>query len=332
MRVFITGGTGLIGRRIVQRLLDRGDEPIVLSRQADHVRRDPSWRRVKVVQGDPMNAGGWDSEIDGTDAILNLVGYGVFEKRWSLQVKRLIRDSRVYSTDHVVAAVAKCHVKPKVLVQASAIGYYGTHDDEILTETSPSGSDFMASICREWEDAASPVVQLGLRLATIRTGVVLAKDGGALKAMTPIFKWLPGGAGPVGSGSNPLQPGKGNQWVSWIHLDDIADLFLMALDNPAAHGPFNGTAPHPARFHEFAKTLAKVLRRPYLPFGPPDALLDVVLGEVAQIVTKGQRVVPSKAEVIGFPYKHPLLLEALQAVFAKPTASPSKTAAYSGHS
>jgi uncharacterized protein len=327
MRVFITGGTGLIGKQIVHRLLDRGDEPIVLSRRANEVRRDPSWRKVPVIQGDPTVPGNWDSALDDCHAVINLVGRGIFANRWNLRIKRLIRDSRVYSTTHVVEALGRAHHQPKVLVQASAIGYYGTHDDEILTEESPSGSDFMATVCREWEEAATPVETLGIRLAIIRTGVVLAKGAGALGAMTPIFKWLPGGAAPVGSGSNPFQPGKGMQWVSWVHLDDIAGLFLLALDNADARGPINGTSPNPVRFHEFARALARVLWRPYIPIGPPDALLDLVLGEVAQIVTKGQRVLPTKAEKLGYHFEYPLLPEALQAVFAKPPAAPEPTRA-----
>jgi uncharacterized protein (TIGR01777 family) len=322
MRVFITGGTGLIGKQVVHKLLDRGDEPVVLSRQADKVRRDPSWRKVQVVQGDPSVAGGWDSALDGCDGVINLVGHNIFANRWNLRVKRLLRDSRVYSTEHVVAGIARAHQKPKILVQASAIGYYGTHGDEELTEASPSGSDFMATICREWEEAASHVADHGVRLATIRTGVVLAKGEGAVGAMTPIFKWVPGGAAPVGSGGNPFQPGKGMQWVSWIHLEDIANLFLFALDNPEAQGPINGTSPNPVRFSEFARALAKVLWRPYVPIGPPDAMLDVILGEVAHIVAKGQKVLPTVAQKLGFPYKHPDLREALQTIFAKPPAPP----------
>ena len=333
MRVFITGGTGLIGSQIVKRLVERGDEPIVLSRQADKVRRDPAWRKIKVVQGDPTNAGPWDSALDGTDAVINLVGHGIFTNRWNLQVKRMIRDSRVYSTEHIVAAVAKAHHRPKVLVQASAIGYYGTNENKEFTEENTSGSDFMATVCREWEEAAAPATSQGMRLATIRTGVVLAKDDGAVKAMTPIFKWLPGGAAPVGSGSNALQPGRGNQWVSWIHLDDIAGIFLMALDNPEAQGPINGTSPHPVQFHDFAKALAKVLWRPYVPIGPPDAVLDVILGEVAQVVTKGQKVLPVKAQKLGYHYKYADLLEVLQAMFAKPVPlpAPARVHAAAGH-
>ncbi len=180
MRVFVTGGTGLIGRSLVRRLLERGDRPVVLLRQADRVRRNPAMRTVQVIQGDPCSPGGWDSAIDGCDAVVNLAGHNLFEDRWNAQVRRKIRDSRVYSTENIVSAIARARVRPKVLVQGSAIGYYGTHGDEELTESSPSGSDFLAVVCREWEDAAAPAESLDVRLATIRTGVVLAKVAGAM--------------------------------------------------------------------------------------------------------------------------------------------------------
>lgn len=335
MRVFVTGGTGLIGRNIVRRLLERGDQPVVLTRKADLVRRDPSMRPVQVVQGDPSVPGGWDSAIDGCDAVINLVGQNIFADRWNAQVKRKIRDSRVYSTEHVVAAVAKAQVRPKVLVQASAIGFYGPHEDETITEASPSGSDFMAVVAREWEEAAQPAESLGLRLASIRTGVVLAKDEAALGAMTPIYKWLPGGAAPVGSGPNSFKPGSGRQWLSWIHLDDIVGIFLLALDNPEAHGPINGTSPDPVRHVEFGRALAKILWRPFIPIGPPDAMLEMVLGEVAQVVTKGQKVLPTKAQKLGYTWKYSDITLALQAIFAKAKAktmpSPTKVASAGHH-
>lgn len=332
MHVFLTGGTGLIGRQIARRLLERGDQPVVLSRRADEVRRDPSLRKVKVVQGDPSVAGGWESAIDGCDAVINLVGQNLFAKRWNPEVKRQIRDTRVYATEHVVGAIEKARTRPKVLVQASAIGFYGPTGDQELTEASPPGSDFMAVVCREWEEAAASVTSMDVRLATIRTGVVLAKGDGALGFMAPIFRWLPGGAAPVGSDGNPLKPGNGQQWMSWIHLDDIVGLFLMALDRSDAEGPINGTSPNPARNQEFGKALAKVLRRPFLPIGPPDLVLETVLGEVSKVVTRGQRVLPAKAQKLGYHFAYPEILDALRAVFAKPVPPPVVKPAATSHS
>lgn len=319
MRVFLTGGTGLIGRRIVERLIARGDEPLILSRKADEARRNPALRPLRVIQGDPTVAGAWEEAIDGCDAVINLAGHNLFDGRWGAEVKHKIRDSRVYATERVASAIVAASARPATLVQGSAIGYYGTHDDEELTEDSPSGSDFMARVCREWEEATGPAEAKGVRVATIRTGVVLAKGAGALGVMGPIFKF--GGGSPVGSGGK-LGPAKGEQWMSWIHLDDIAGLFLTALDNPSATGPINGVAPNPVRNADFSRALAKALHRPMLPIGPPDFVLRTMLGEVADIVTKGQKVLPRRAEALGYRFAFPTLPEALADVFAKPKSEP----------
>jgi uncharacterized protein (TIGR01777 family) len=302
MRVFIAGGTGLIGTGLVRELLARGDRPVVLSRRASAADGRPEFRGVEVVQGDPTGPGHWQSSIDGCDAVINLAGANIFSRRWSEQVKRSIRDSRVESTAQLVRAVRAADRRPSVFVLGSAIGYYGATGDEELTESSPPGSDFMAGVCREWEEAARPVSGVGTRLAIVRTGIVLARGEGALGVMTPIFRWLPGGAAPVGSGPTSILPATGRQWFSWIHLTDIVGLFLMALDRAEASGPINGTAPNPVRNVEFSRALARVLHRPFLPIGPPDALLRVVLGEVAQAVSKGQRVVPGQAVKLGYRF------------------------------
>lgn len=329
MRVFITGGTGLIGSRLVRSLVDRGDQPVVLTRDAASAKGRADFRGVEVVQGDPAVSGGWELAVDGSDAVINLAGENLFGSRWTPKVKRAIRDSRVYATENVVAAIARASSRPKALIQGSAIGYYGQTGDEELTESSPSGTDFMAVVCREWEAAAAEVEAHGTRLATIRTGIVLAEGAGALGVMAPIFKWLPLGAAPVGSGSSPLKPGTGQQWMSWIHLDDIVGLFFFALDHPSATGPLNGTAPNPVRNIEFGRDLARVLRRPFVPIGPPDLVLRLALGEVAQVVTQGQRVLPSKPRELGFVFRYPELMPALRAIFRgeRAAAAPVEAAA-----
>ncbi len=324
MRVFLAGGTGLIGTALVHRLIARGDQPVILSRQASKAKLRDDFQKAEVVQGDPTSSGAWEVAVEGCEAVVNLAGTNLFSKRWGPEVKRQIRDSRVYSTENLVGAIRKAGQRPQTLVQGSAIGYYGPTGDEDLTESSPSGSDFMAVVCREWEDAAKPVEEMGLRLATIRTGIVLAKGAGALGVMAPIFKWLPGGAAPVGSGSNPLMPGRGQQWMSWIHLDDIVGIFLHAIDQQAARGPINGTSPQPVRNIEFSKELARVLRRPFLPFGPPDAVLKTVIGEVAQIVATGQKVLPNRAQELGYSFKFPELPAALKNIFRGEPAPGSK--------
>jgi uncharacterized protein (TIGR01777 family) len=328
MRVFITGGSGLIGRHLVDKLVERGDQPVILSRRSDEIRRDPALRGRTVIQGDPTLPGRWESELDGCDAVVNLAGQNIFGKRWNTAVKRTIRDSRVYATEKVIAAIARAKTRPKVLVQASAIGYYGPHGDEELTEESPSGSDFMARVCREWEEAARPAESLGVRVARIRIGIVLARGAGALGVMTPLFR-LQLGAAPIGSGGGLLAPGRGQQWMSWIHIDDIVGILLMALDNAQAEGPINGTAPNPVRNAEFTKALAKVLRRLPSPVGPPDALIELMLGEVAQVITRGQKVLPARAQALGYAFRFPELPRALRALFTPlpPAPTPERVAA-----
>ncbi len=294
---------------------------MILSRNADRARLSPSLRGAEIVQGDPGMSGSWESAVDGCDAAINLVGHNIFAQRWSPDVKAKIRDSRVVGTENLVSAIAHSSVKPKVLVQASAIGYYGPTEDEELTETSKPGSDFMAEVCIEWESVSKPAESLGLRVPIIRTGVVLAKGEGALGVMTPIFKWA--GAAPIGSGKNPYLPATGKQWMSWIHIDDIAGVFLAALDDDRARGPINGTAPNPLRNYDFSKELARAVGRRYLflPFGPPDAMLKLILGEVAEVVAKGQKVLPREAEKLGYRFLYPQLPEALAQIFGNAPAT-----------
>ena len=239
MRVFIAGGTGLIGRGLAKALLDSGHQAIILSRNADAVRRDRAMWPYQVVAGDPTQPGRWQDEIDGCDAVVNLAGHSIFADRWSAEIKRKIRDSRVFSAEHLVTAIKNARSRPKVFVQGSAIGYYGPEGDQDLTESSPSGTDFLAVVCRECEDVSRSIDQLGVRRAIVRTGIVLAPNAGALKLMTPIFKLGPGA--PIGSGGGLVA--KGDQWMSWIHLDDIVGIFKLTLEKAGAAGPLNGTAP-----------------------------------------------------------------------------------------
>ncbi len=332
MRVFVTGGTGMIGRRLVRRLTERGDVPVILSRKADEARRNPAIRGLTVVGGDPTHPGDWQDAVDGCDAVVNLAGQNVFGARWNAEIKRKIRDSRVYGAEHVVGAIARARRKPTILVQGSAVGFYGATGDEELTEASPSGSDFLAVVCRELEDAARPAEAMGVRLATIRTGVVLGKGEGALGIMAPLFK-IPGAAAPVGNGGHPFRPARGLQWLSWVHVDDIVGLFLLGLDHPDARGPINGTAPTPARNVDFSRALAKAVHRPMLPFGPPDSALGLILGEVARVVTTGQRALPARALALGYVFQYPDLALAIRAALnPPPQPGPTPAAAPAGTS
>jgi uncharacterized protein len=212
-----------------------------------------------------------------------------------------------------------------VLVQGSAIGYYGPRGDEELNEFVSAGDDFMAQVCKSWEAAAQPAEGLGLRLATLRTGVVLARGEGALGVMATVFR--AGGASPIGNGGSFYRPADGRQWVSWIHVEDIVGLFLMALDRDDAKGPINGTAPNPVRNADFSWALTRAIRRGgwprFIPWGPPDLLLNLVLGEVAQAITTGQRAVPARAQSLKYPFQFPDLAGALADLYSRKAESPA---------
>lgn len=306
MRVFVTGGTGLVGSRLIRRLRERRDQVVLLSRRPaaarEHVGPDG-----QVVEGDPMQPGPWMDALGACDAVVHLAGENIFNRRWSKEFKALLLESRVKSTENVVQALARNPHTPsgvaKVLVNASAIGYYGPHGDEELTEDSPPGSDFLAHVCTEWEAAARRAESDGIRVAIVRIGVVLDTAGGALAKLLTPFKL--GVGGPLG-----WTPWSGNQVMSWIHGDDLAGILLLSLDNNAARGPINGTAPQPVTNREFSKALGRTLHRPALVPTPPLALR-LMLGEVASVIATGQRVLPKRALALGYPFRYPTIDTAL---------------------
>jgi uncharacterized protein (TIGR01777 family) len=257
--------------------------------------------------------GPWQDRVGECNAVVNLVGAGIFDKRWTPEYKQLIRDSRVRGTANVVDALKKSGGTGKVLVNASAIGYYGPHGDEELDEASPPGRDFMAGVCVEWEAAAREAEAAGVRVAMIRIGIVHDSAGGALKPLLVPFKL--GLGGPVGMALQPKDWGR--QYWSWIHYADLIGIFLLALDNALAAGPINGTAPHSVTNKEFAKAFGKVLGRPA--FAPTPALaLRLLLGEVAEVITTGQRVLPRRALALGYQFQFPTIDRALADLFAPP--------------
>jgi uncharacterized protein (TIGR01777 family) len=304
MRVFITGGTGLIGARMIRALRERGDEVVALSRHSD------AWQQVGpdvlVLVGDPAQAGDWQNTAAECDAVVNLAGANLFTHRWNAAYKQLLRDSRVHSTANVVQALSRSPKRadgsPKVLVNASAVGFYGPHGDEEITEEGKPGSDLLAQVCRDWESAAHEAESAGVRVVCVRTGVVLDPRGGALKQLLTPFKL--GAGGPVGSGK---------QYMSWIHYSDIVGIFLLALDQPDAKGPINGTAPEPVTNRAFAKALGGALGRPsFLP--TPAFALKLALGEVADVILTGQRVIPVKAQALGYRFQYHEIGAALRAI------------------
>lgn len=303
MRIFVTGGTGLIGTRLIELLCQREHEVLALTRNADRARQRLR-PECTIVPGDPTATGDWMRAVEECGAVINLAGESIFDHRWNDEVKARIRDSRIRSTEHVVEALARrprsADGRPKVLVNASAIGFYGPHRDEELREEDRPGDDFLAQVCVEWERAAAGAEAAGARVVLIRTGVVLDARGGALAQLLTPFKWFVGG--PVGSGQ---------QWLSWIHHADLTGMYVLALDNDQARGPVNATAPHPVTNRDFSRALGRALHRPSFVRTPTFALR-LMLGEVAGLVTEGQRVLPGKAATLGYPFRFPTLEHALQ--------------------
>jgi hypothetical protein len=294
MRVFVTGATGLVGRALVRALAARGDEVLALSRRPAPGGLPPG---ARAVEGDPARPGAWQEALATCDACVNLAGEPVAAGRWTEERKRAIRDSRVESTRNVAAVAGRRG--PRVLVNGSAIGYYGSRGDEPLDESSAPGDDFLGRTCVEWEGAADAAAPRA-RVVKVRTGIVLARDGGALPKLVLPFRMLAGG--PVGDGAF---------WQSWIHLADEVGLLLLALDDPRADGALDATAPEPVRNRDLARAIGRVLRRPSrLP--TPALALRIALGEMAEVVLASQRVLPAKALALGYRFRFPTIEPALR--------------------
>lgn len=310
MRVIITGGSGTIGRALTSALTARGDEVIILSRSPERVKNLPAGARA--VKWDSRTAEGWGHLADGAGAVVNLAGAGIADKRWTPERKELILNSRLDATRATVAAIEAAENRPAVLIQGSAVGFYGDRGDETLTEHAAPGDGFVADVVKAWEEAAEPAAAL-TRLVTIRTGVVLTTESGALpRIVFPPKIWTGGSLG----GEKKLVPalfivGSGRQWISWIHIEDEVAAILWLIDNDGASGPYNLTAPDVTTNKQLTKAIGKVLNRPALPLAPP-FLLKLILGELAATVLEGQRVVPHRLVAEGFTFRHPHPVPALR--------------------
>ena len=290
MKIVVAGASGLIGRRLVKELRGRGDEVLAL------VRRTQDVEGAQAVVWDGRGPGQWRSVIDGADAVVNLAGATV-ARRWNDAVKREILESRTQSTKALVEAIAAAVRKPRVLVNASAVGYYGGRGDDLIDESAGPGTDFLSGVVKAWEEEAA---KAPVRNVFLRTGIVLSQTGGALEKMLPPFKAFVGG--PIGSG---------RQWMPWIHIDDEVLAIIWAIDHADVSGPVNLTAPTPVTMGEFAKTLGKVLHRPsWAPV--PGAALKVLLGEFATALLEGQRAVPARLQKSGYPFRFSELSGALE--------------------
>jgi uncharacterized protein (TIGR01777 family) len=297
MNVTVTGATGLIGSRLVRVLRDRGDAVTVLSRSPEKAQ---ALLGVAAVAWDPLAGPAPAAALTGRDAIVHLAGEPVAQ-RWNDAVKQRIRESRETGTRNVIDGLRAAGAEaPKTLVSSSAVGYYGKHGDEPVPESAPAGDDFLAGVCVAWEREADVAAELGLRVVKIRTGVVLDKAGGALKTMLPPFKL--GAGGPVAGGA---------QYLPWIHVDDLVGLYLRALDDPSWSGAYNGAAPEPVTNKAFSKALGRALHRPAVAPVPGFAIR-LLYGDMAEIVTEGQRAVPERALAGGYAFRHADLDEALR--------------------
>lgn len=285
MILTVTGGTGFIGTRLTSRLRGEGHEIRVVSRRGPF-----TWERIAEA-------------VDGTEVVIHLAGEPVAQ-RWNAEVKQRIRDSRVLTTRKLVDAIDAAKNRPAVLVSASAIGYYGNRGEELLTEESPPGRDFLAEVCTEWERETARAAEFGLRVANPRIGIVLGRDGGILKRILLPFRAGVGG-----------RIGSGRQWMSWIHVDDLVSMIAFAATSPVVSGPFNAVAPNPVRNSEFTALLARALHRPAI-FPVPGFALKMLFGEMAEAILASQRVEPRMFTNTGFRFRYPEVDAALAGLIA----------------
>jgi uncharacterized protein (TIGR01777 family) len=290
MKCIVSGGTGFIGRRVVHYLLQNGHIVSIWTRDphAGHLSWDP-------LRGEPSSR-----SLSDIDAVIHLAGETVAQ-RWNDAVRARIRDSRIVGTRKLVEAISRARRRPSVLVSASAIGIYGDRGDEILTESSPPGSGFLPDVCRGWEAEADGAVKLGVRVAKLRIGVALGKDGGAVAQMAPVFRAFAGG-----------RLASGKQWMPWIHVDDVAKMFVHAVENPVA-GVWNATAPNPVTNTAFTREFAHALHRPAL-FSVPGFALELAFGDFGPRLVDSARVMPANALSAGFEFSYPTLDAALAAL------------------
>ncbi len=302
MKIILTGGSGFIGSELVSALASKGHEVVILTRHPSSINK--TYPNVRAVEWDGKSPGGWTSELDGADAVMNFAGESIGGKRWTSKQKENILSSRIDATRTLVAAIKHARKKPAVFINASAVGYYGPVEEGEVDETHPAGNDFLAEVCKRWEQEARAAEQLGVRVVVLRLGVVLDEGGGALERMSLPFKMFVGG--PVGSG---------RQWFPWIHRDDVVAVALFVMENASVAGAVNVVAPELIRMKEFSSELGRAMHRPsFLPV--PGFVLKIVLGEMSQMILTGQPVVPARLKAANYSFLYPRAASALRKIFS----------------
>lgn len=305
MNVLVAGGTGFIGSTLVRRLSRDGHTVILLSRHPHSV-RDLDAKLIQIEEWDGRTVGHWVDRLESVDGIVNLAGESIGARRWTEARKAVLVTSRVEPTRALVSGVRLLKKRPAVLVNASAVGYYGDVESGDVTESHSAGNDFLASLCKQWEGEAQKAEEFGIRVVRLRFGVVLEKGGGALEKMILPFRFFVGG--PLGSGG---------QWLPWVHRDDVIGAIIFSLQSPNISGPVNVSAPDQVTMREFSRALGRTMHRPSWA-RVPAFVLRTVLGEMAGTVLTGQRAVPRKLEDAGYAFRYPKLNEALRAIVKWP--------------
>lgn len=296
MNILITGGRGFIGTPLTRELRNAGHKVTITTRRRTDAKDQLTWNPPELIPPDTVSR---------FDAIINLAGEPIAPDRWTAEKKKRILSSRVDTTRALVRSIHNAVSKPRILISASAIGYYGPHGDEFITEEGPAASDFLSDVCVQWEKEAYKAEEFGVRVVTVRLGGVLELDGGALSQMIIPFRFFLGG--PIGSG---------NQWFSWIHRDDVIGMIMYALENPSVSGPVNVTAPNPVTNREFSQALGAAMNRPSR-LAVPGFMVKLTLGELGAVLLTGQRVIPEKIMKAGYQFKYTNVDKALEAIFKK---------------
>jgi uncharacterized protein len=294
MKIFITGGSGFVGTNLAFYLLEKGHRVIAVGTSSAHntIQQD----KFHYISADTTIKGDWQDALKDVDAVINLAGKNIF-KRWSDTYKDQIYNSRILTTRNLVEAID--NQKDIIFCSTSAVGYYGDRADEVLKEDAPPGNDFAAKVCRDWEKEAFKAETKGVRVAAMRFGVVLGKNGGALSKMLPAFKSFAGG--PLGSGL---------QWFPWIHMDDLIAAIIFIFENPDLKGPVNFCSPNPVRHRDFAGALGRVLNRPSV-MKTPAFMIRLIMGEMGKSLMSSQRAIPDKLLKQGFKFQYPDIHNAL---------------------